>query len=175
MTTTYQNDPARIKSPQLYRLSYQPHSAFVTECGPGVSPVYTVLIARRSYHGTPQVATPSNGRRGVEPPTRGFSIPSHTAGSVDGNKDLAPLWDVDGRYPTPEGTPNEEAEELSRDTADPATANRPGIARAAHGASGIRVEVDGRIIAHTDIAEGEPLDHVEARLRLAAGQRGGLR
>lgn len=38
-----------------------------------------------------------------------------------------------------------------------------------------RVEVDGRVLARVERLPGEPLDHAEARLRLAVEQRGGLR
>lgn len=53
-----------------------------------------------------------------------------------------------------------------------ATGHLPGIARAraASGAEGARVEVDGRVVARTDVAPGEPLEAVEARLRHAAGE-----
>lgn len=37
---------------------------------------------------------------------------------------------------------------------------------------GVRIELDGRELARTEVREGEPLEHVDERLRLVAGQKG---
>jgi integrase len=56
-----------------------------------------------------------------------------------------------------------------------AKASGPGVARVPPGAERVRVEVDGAELAATDLTPGEAVSDVEARLRLAVGQKGGLR
>lgn len=52
---------------------------------------------------------------------------------------------------------------------------RPGVARVARGAESVRIEVDGTELASTTVTPGEPVPDVEARLKLAVGQKGALR
>lgn len=71
---------------------------------------------------------------------------------------------VVGRLPSCEEAP----------VSPPPPGSRPGLAKTADGAVGVRVEVDGLEFARTDARPGEPVADEEARLRLAVGQRGGL-
>lgn len=47
----------KIKSPQLYRLSYRPYRGFVSVGAPVVSALYTVAVTGGSYHGPAAVSS----------------------------------------------------------------------------------------------------------------------
>ncbi len=79
------------------------------------------------------------------------------------------------------GTTGELEQDLARadrsrsDVYPPGSIARPGVARVPPGAERVRVEVDGRELVATEVTPGELVADVEARLKLAAGQKGGLR
>lgn len=121
---------------------------------------------------------------GIENPSRSPSeaggshiLPTPWAanGQLTSAERIAPAKDV----PAPEVAPDPVLEEpgaaqLGGEDCS-AAADRPGLARASAGLVGVRIEVDGRLVARTDVLEGEPVDDIRARLELAVGQRRGVR
>jgi integrase len=121
-----------------------------------------------------------------------FQSPSTARTNPSETTKCASSWEATGIIASSERSGPGEAKELPEDAADPPpiagdaravgvagadapSMGHPGVARVASGAERVRLEVDGAELVQTDVCAGEPVADVEARLKLAVGQKGGLR